>query len=148
MRLPSRARCPPGTQPRPSPLSALVADHECRVVVGAYGPRDGSRKHSGAVFVTDGFVAASGFHWLSGEEALRSYREPGWNATRVFCGTCGSSLGGRDDRWPDFIVVNAGTLDDDPGTRPLYHIYVGSKAPWFTITDSLTQFATAVEHEV
>ena len=67
--------------------------------------------------------------------------------TRVFCGTCGSSLGGRDERWPDFIVVNAGTLDDDPGTRPLYHIYVGSKAPWFTITDSLTQFATAVEHE-
>ena len=60
---------------------------------------------------------------------------------------CGSSLGGRDDRWPDFIVVNAGTLDDDPGTRPLYHIYVGSKAPWFMITDSLTQFATAVEHE-
>jgi len=65
----------------------------------------------------------------------------------VFCGTCGSRLGGRDDRWPDFIVVNAGTLDDDPGTRPLYHIYVGSKAPWFMITDSLTQFATAVEQE-
>ncbi len=105
------------------------------------------RKHSGAAFVTDGFVAASGFRWLSGEDALRSYRVPGWTGTRVFCGTCGSSLGGRDERWPDFIVVNAGTLDDDPGTRPLYHIYVGSKAPWFTITDSLTQFATAVEHE-
>ncbi len=59
----------------------------------------------------------------------------------------GVATDGRDDRWPDFIVVNAGTLDDDPGTRPLYHIYVGSKVPWFTITDSLTQFATAVEHE-
>jgi len=33
------------------------------------------------------------------------------------------------------------------GTGPLYHIYVGPKAPWFTITDSLTQFATAVEQE-
>ena len=74
-------------------------------------------------------MAASGFRWLSGEDALRSYRVPGWTGTRVFCGTCGSSLGGRDERWPDFIVVNAGTLDDDPGTRPLYHIYVGSKAP-------------------
>src|ERR671930_1417509 len=72
---------------------------------------------------------------------------PGWNGTRVFCGTCGSSLGGRDERWPDFIVLNAGTLDDDPGSRPLYHIYVGSKAPWFTITDSLTQFAAAVQQE-
>src|SRR5947207_5237729 len=71
------------------------------------------RKHSGAAFVTDGFVAASGFRWLSGDDALRSYRVPGWSGTRVFCGTCGSSLGGRDDRWPDFIVINAGTLDDD-----------------------------------
>ena len=76
------------------------------------------RKHSGAAFVTDGFVAASGFRWLSGEDALRSYRVPGWTATRVFCGTCGSSLGGRDERWPDFIVVNAGTLDDVRGRGP------------------------------
>lgn len=39
----------------------------------------------------------------------------------------------------------------DPGTRPLYHIYVGiyvgSKAPWFTITDSLTQFTTAPQQD-
>jgi hypothetical protein len=31
------------------------------------------------------------------------------------------------------------TLDDDPGIRPERHIYVGSKAPWFEITDDLPQ---------
>jgi hypothetical protein len=34
-----------------------------------------------------------------------------------------------------------GTLVDDPAIRPTAHIFVGSKAPWFTITDDLPQFA-------
>jgi hypothetical protein len=33
-----------------------------------------------------------------------------------------------------------GTLDDDPGIRPTFHVFVGSKAPWFEITDQLLQF--------
>jgi hypothetical protein len=28
----------------------------------------------------------------------------------------------------------------DPIIRPTKHIFVGSKAPWFTITDELPQF--------
>jgi hypothetical protein len=32
-----------------------------------------------------------------------------------------------------------GTLDDDPGVRPSIHIFTGSKAPWFDITDDLPQ---------
>ena len=34
-----------------------------------------------------------------------------------------------------------GALDDDPGVRPQLHVHVASKAPWFTITDGLPQFA-------
>jgi hypothetical protein len=37
--------------------------------------------------------------------------------------------------------VPLGTLDDDPGVRPELHVYVANKAPWFTITDDLPQFA-------
>ena len=33
-----------------------------------------------------------------------------------------------------------GTLVDAPGIRPTAHIFVGSKAPWFTITDELPQY--------
>lgn len=36
--------------------------------------------------------------------------------------------------------IPAGTLDDDPGVRPVVHIFVGSKAPWFDIEDALPQF--------
>jgi hypothetical protein len=33
-----------------------------------------------------------------------------------------------------------GTLIDDPTIRPTHHIFVGSKAPWFTIADDLPQY--------
>jgi hypothetical protein len=38
-----------------------------------------------------------------------------------------------------FVHVAMGTLVDDPAIRPTRHIFVGSKAPWFTITDDLPQ---------
>ena len=37
------------------------------------------------------------------------------------------------------VHVTYGTLADAPTLRPTAHIYVGSKAPWFTITDDLPQ---------
>jgi len=37
-------------------------------------------------------------------------------------------------------ALAAGTLDDDPGTRPVAHIMVAAKAPWYPIEDPLPQF--------
>jgi hypothetical protein len=33
-----------------------------------------------------------------------------------------------------------GTLADAPSIRPTAHIFVGSKAPWYEITDDLPQY--------
>jgi hypothetical protein len=38
-----------------------------------------------------------------------------------------------------FVHIAMGTLLDGPTLRPTAHIFVGSKAPWFTISDSLPQ---------
>jgi hypothetical protein len=35
--------------------------------------------------------------------------------------------------------IALGTLDTDPGVRPTEHTFVGSKAAWFDITDTLPQ---------
>ena len=40
---------------------------------------------------------------------------------------------------PGSFALALGTLDDDPGVRPVDHIFVGSKAPWYEITDDLPQ---------
>jgi len=42
-------------------------------------------------------------------------------------------------------VIPMGSLDDDPGHAPDAHIFVGSKAPWFRITDSLPQHTTQID---
>ena len=54
------------------------------------------------------------------------------------CAACGSLLYSvvRDGA---FVHVALGSLVDDPGIRPTEHIFVGSKAPWFEITDGLPQ---------
>jgi hypothetical protein len=57
----------------------------------------------------------------------------------VHCGACGSLLYSlvREGR---YVHVAMGTLVDAPAIRPAMHIFVGSKAPWFDITDNLPRF--------
>ena len=55
------------------------------------------------------------------------------------CGLCGSLLYSLV-REAAFVHVAMGTLVDDPAIRPTAHIFVGSKAGWFTITDDLPQY--------
>ncbi len=95
------------------------------------------RKAHGASFVT--FVSSSrdDFRWVQGEDLITVY-----NASaafgRPFCRVCGSTLGGMSHGRVGSITL--GTVDGDPGVRPLSHIFVGSKAIWHEIEDDLPQF--------
>jgi len=55
------------------------------------------------------------------------------------CKVCGSLLYSVV-RAGAYVHVAMGTLVDEPTIRPTKHIFVGSKAPWFTITDKLPQY--------
>ena len=71
-----------------------------------------------------------------GSERLLIHGEDDLNDTR--CAVCGSLLFSvvRDGA---YVHVALGSLVDAPSIRPTEHIYVGSKAPWFEITDDLPQ---------
>jgi len=49
---------------------------------------------------------------------------------------------------PETLGLALGTLDDDPGVKPLFHVYVESKAPWYEISDALPEYQTTPEGEV
>lgn len=99
------------------------------------------RKARAAAHASNLVMPADGVRFLAGETALVSYKLPDARFfTQVFCGTCGSPMP-FIDRNRDLGVVPAGSLDDDPGSRPTEQIFVGSKAPWYEITDALPQFA-------
>jgi hypothetical protein len=71
-----------------------------------------------------------------GGDRLLVWGEEDANHTR--CGVCGSLLFSVV-RGGDYVHVAMGSLADAPGIRPTEHIFVGSKAPWFEITDDLPQ---------
>jgi hypothetical protein len=98
------------------------------------------RKATGAAFRTRAAVPASAFRWLLGEDLVSSYESsPG--ETRTFCRVCGATLPTFFRDRPQEIGLPLGTLDDDPGVRPAAHVWVGSKAPWWEITDARPRYA-------
>jgi hypothetical protein len=59
---------------------------------------------------------------------------------RCFCEQCGSVVPGEP--YQGLTFTPAGNFLDDPGIRPVAHIFVASKAPWLDIVDELLQFDT------
>jgi hypothetical protein len=96
------------------------------------------RKLHASAFRTSARVASKDWTTLSGASLITFYQSsPG--EYKGFCSRCGSSLFTKFDAKPEIIGVPLGTLDNDPGIKPTRHIFVGSKAPWFDITDALPQ---------
>jgi hypothetical protein len=95
------------------------------------------RRTTGSAFKPFAGVAREKLRLTEGADNLMIHGEENGNDTH--CKTCGSLLYSvvRDGA---YVHVAMGTLIDDPSIRPTAHIFVGSKAPWFTITDDLPQY--------
>jgi hypothetical protein len=95
------------------------------------------RRTTGSAFKPFAGIIRDKFSVVKGDDNLMIFGdERGHDA---HCRRCGSLLYSvvRDGA---FVHVAMGTLVDDPSIRPTKHIFVGSKAPWFTITDDLPQY--------
>ncbi|MBV8411701.1 MAG: GFA family protein, partial [Alphaproteobacteria bacterium] len=66
--------------------------------------------------------------WLRGQDQVRSYRSSP-DKQRHFCGTCGSQLMAEHTD-ADSVILRVALLDEDPGARPVEHIFLGHIAPW------------------
>ena len=87
------------------------------------------------------FTRADGVRFTRGADIVNEYKVPdAKHFTHAFCRTCGSGVP-RIDPGRDLAIIAMAGLDDDPGVRPSAHIFVGSKAAWDPITDSLPQHA-------
>ena len=94
------------------------------------------RRVTGSAFKPFAGIARDRLAVTQGGDALLVMGTAHSNNTN--CGRCGSLLFSvvRDGA---YVHVTLGTLDGDPGIRASAHIFVGSKAPWFAITDDLPQ---------
>lgn len=97
------------------------------------------RKQHGSAFATYVSAPLASFRWVAGEEAILGYASSE-HGVRNNCRVCGSPLP-ITLQGPGLALLPAGPLEGELGIEPLAHIFTASKAPWYTITDSLPQHA-------
>lgn len=76
------------------------------------------------------------FQWLTGTDLLSTYSSD-YGFGLQFCSKCGSTLCGIYEH--EIHGITLGCLNQDPGIEIGRHIFVGSKANWEVIPDSVTQ---------
>jgi hypothetical protein len=94
------------------------------------------RASTGSAFKPFAGIEREKLEVTDGADRLLIWGDADSNHTR--CGVCGSLLYSvvRDG---SYVHVALGSLADTPAVKPTEHIFVGSKAPWFEITDALPQ---------
>jgi hypothetical protein len=94
------------------------------------------RRTTGSAFKPFAGIESEKLTVTQGKDEMLIYGSE--HAHDAHCGKCGSLLYSlvREAAW---VHVAMGTLVDAPSIRPGRHIFVGSKAPWFDITDDLPQ---------
>ena len=86
------------------------------------------QKAHSAAFAPSAGVLREHFRWLQGEDKLAAYEStPG--KLRRFCLHCGTHLIAE---WLDkaHVIVRVASLDEDPGTVPVRHIWTSHDRAW------------------
>jgi hypothetical protein len=98
------------------------------------------RKATGAAFKPIAGIEVEKLSITSGVDTVLRYGgDSPEDSYDIHCGKCGSLLYSIVQKGTR-ANVSLGTLTDAPSIRPTMHIFVGSKAPWYEITDDLPQY--------
>jgi hypothetical protein len=93
------------------------------------------RATTGAAFLPWGEIEREKLTVTKGAESVRVLGDPE-AIYEARCGECWSLLYWTA-RGGAYVRVPYGALVDDPALRPTAHMFVGSKAAWYEITDDL-----------
>jgi hypothetical protein len=78
-----------------------------------------------------------GFSYSKGKP--QSYRSSP-KGLREFCAACGTQIAFHGNDAPTRIDINIASLDEPASIEPEYHVWVGSRVPWFHIQDDLPRY--------
>lgn len=95
------------------------------------------QRSSGAPAQTYVQMPAASFRYVAGTQAVFQSSEHG---SREFCPVCGSQILFRDDRDPELVSLNIGTLDEPEAVVPERHIWTSSEVSWFGAAPMLRRF--------
>jgi hypothetical protein len=117
---------------------AFVVDRTPTRIVQCHCSR--CRRNRGTAHGVNAFVPRASVRFIRGEKQVRNFSLPGSRMyATAFCERCGSLLPALFAAMDQYLIP-VGSLDTPFTVQRGVNIYVGSKAPWFTITDSYAQF--------
>ena len=106
------------------------------VVWSGYCHCSSCRRFTGSV-VTN-WLGISDVHLEFDGELPARYRDGG--VTRGFCPHCGSSMTYASARFPGYIQLHLGSLDEPGRVHPQAHVHHAEKIDWLDIDDDLPRF--------
>ena len=74
--------------------------------------------------------------WTEGGEHVRQIPSSSFGH-RAFCGRCGTPFLMKVDHQPETVDFSVATLDEPGRVKPGFHIFWGSRVPWFDPGDDL-----------
>lgn len=86
------------------------------------------RKTHAAAYVSTAGVLREHFRWTHGLDVLKAF-ESSPEKIRHFCSKCGSHLA-AERIGSTAMIVRIATLDEEPGSRPEYHIWTEQDVAW------------------
>ena len=95
---------------------------------------------SGAGHTTGAMFAEDGVRVVGEPASFSLISEGGNTVTRLFCGTCGSPLFGKNTGMPGFMTVTLGTLDETDLLTPQVAIFARTRRHWDVMDTTLATF--------
>ncbi|MEO2268305.1 GFA family protein [Pseudoalteromonas pernae] len=87
------------------------------------------RKLTGSAHASNLFTAPNNIEWTKGQEKTKRYEHPTRAFARVFCTNCGSGLPFLTQNGK-FLIVPAGSLDEEPTKSPDAQIFCDEQTHW------------------
>jgi hypothetical protein len=97
------------------------------------------QRSSGAPVLAWASFPSEAFAYVKGEPTVYRSSPQG---RREFCQRCGTQIAFRESGAPS-MDLNVASLDEPAALPPEYHIWTGSRIPWFDLADDLPRHADA-----
>ena len=97
------------------------------------------RRAHGAPFVTWVGTWEDRFEIIAGEPSLRSFASSP-EATRQFCGECGSPMFFRSSRWEGEVHISRALIDEPLDREPAVHVFYSDHAQWLDLSKKLPAY--------
>jgi len=106
------------------------------------------QRSTGSAYAAELVVPESAFSFVRGTpRQFAVMGDSGNTVQRGFCPDCGSPLVASSSGRPQFLAIQAASLDDPTLFHPTHHVYTSSAQPWDHIDPELSAFARIPDAE-